>query len=152
MRWPQRKPDATGPPPGPIYWLGHILRAWLPGREAVEKPLGRQGEDIAARYLKRQGYRILERNRYLGRNEIDIIAQEGDTIAFVEVRTRSALDGVPPEDTVGPTKQRQIRRAAKRYIDQYGDESLYYRFDVVAVILPPGGAPVITLYRDAFGG
>lgn len=121
-------------------------------RRKPPKPLGQRGEDAAARYLKRQGYRILERNRYLGRNEIDIIAREGDTVAFVEVRTRATLDGVPPEDTVGPAKQRQIRRAAKRYIDQYGDESLYYRFDIVSVILPDGGKPEITLYRDAFEG
>ena len=130
--------------------------AWLRGQEVVSgdarKPLGRQGEDVAARYLKRQGYRILERNRYLGRNEIDIIAQEGDTVAFVEVRTRRVRDEVYPEDTVGPTKQRQIRRAAERYISQYGDENLYYRFDVVGVILPEDGEPEISLYRDAFGG
>ena len=123
---------------------------WWPRRTV--KTLGQRGEDAAARYLKRQGYRILERNRYLGRNEIDIIAQEGDTIAFVEVRTRKYLDGVPPEDSVGPAKQRQLRRAAKRYIDLYGDESLYYRFDIVSVILPDTGKPAIVLYRDAFGG
>lgn len=116
------------------------------------KPLGQQGEDAAARYLKRQGYRILERNRYLGRNEIDIIAQEGDTIAFVEVRTRRVLDDVPPEDTVGPTKQQSLRKAAKRYIDLYGDDSLYYRFDIVSVILPEKGQPTLTLFRNAFEG
>lgn len=116
------------------------------------KPLGQRGEDAAARFLKRQGYRILERNRYLGRNEIDIIAQEGDTIAFVEVRTRRVLDGVPPEDTVGPTKQRQLRKAARRYIDLHGDDSLYYRFDIVSVILPDEGAPTLTLFRNAFEG
>lgn len=116
------------------------------------KTLGQRGEDAAARYLKRQGYRILERNRYLGRNEIDIIAEEGDTIAFVEVRTRNVLDGVPPEDSIGPVKQRHLRQAAQRYIDQHGDESRYYRFDVVSVILPDTGKPTIILYRDAFGG
>lgn len=116
------------------------------------KPLGRRGEDAAARFLKKQGYRILERNRYLGKNEIDIIAREGDTIAFVEVRTRKVLDGVPPIDTVGPRKQAHIRRAAERYIARHGDPETYYRFDVVSVILPDGGAPTITLYRDAFGG
>ena len=82
------------------------------------KPLGRRGEDAAARYLKKQGYRILERNRFLGKYEIDIIAREGDTIAFVEVRTRKVLDDFPPEDSVGPRKQQHIRSAAQRYIDQ----------------------------------
>jgi putative endonuclease len=121
-------------------------------RREPARTLGQRGEDAAARYLIRQGYRILERNRYLGRNEIDIIAQEGDTIAFVEVRTRAVLDEVPPEDSVGPTKQRQLRKAAQRYIALYGDDSLYYRFDIVAVILPEKGKPTITLYRDAFDG
>lgn len=125
------------------------LLSWWKGDP---KPLGRRGEDAAARFLKKQGYRILERNRYLGKNEIDIIAREGDTIAFVEVRTRKVLDGVPPIDTVGPRKQAHIRRAAERYIAQYGDPDTYYRFDVVSVILPDEGAPDITLYRDAFGG
>lgn len=144
----------TRPDSGPIppHAIVEYFRAIWGRVRGAEKPLGQQGEDVAARYLRRQGYRILERNRYLGRNEIDIIAQEGDTIAFVEVRTRRVLDEVPPEDTVGPTKQRQIRKAAERYIYLYGDESLYYRFDVVGVILPERGKPEITLYRDAFGG
>ena len=119
MRWARGKPDG-GPPAGPFARLGRWLRGWIPASDGADKPLGQRGEDAAARYLKRQGYRILERNRVLGRNEIDIIALEGDTIAFVEVRTRKSKSGVLPEDTVGPAKQRQIRRAAKRYIDRYG--------------------------------
>jgi len=119
---------------------------------AEPKPLGRRGEDAAARFLKKQGYRILERNCFLGRYEIDIIAREGDTIAFVEVRTRKVLDGVPPEDTVNHRKQHHIRRAAQRYIDPKDDETVFYRFDVVSVILPDEGKPSITLFRDAFGG
>lgn len=151
MPWARRKPEG-GPPAGVAARLGRWLRGWIPASAGADKPLGQRGEDAAARYLKRQGYRILERNRVLGRNEIDIIAREGDTIAFVEVRTRKSKSGVLPEDTVGPAKQRQIRRAAKRYIDRYGDESLYYRFDIVAIIMPDDGAPEITLYRDAFRG
>ena len=116
------------------------------------KPLGRRGEDAAARFLKKQGYRILERNRFLGKYEIDIIAREGDTIAFVEVRTRKVLDDFPPEDSVGPRKQQHIRSAAQRYIDQADDPTVYYRFDIVSVIMPDQGAPTITLFRDAFRG
>ena len=116
------------------------------------RPLGRRGEDAAARFLKKQGYRILERNRFLGKYEIDIIAREGDTIAFVEVRTRKVLDDFPPEDSVGPRKQQHIRSAAQRYIDQADDPTVYYRFDIVSVIMPDEGKPTITLFRDAFGG
>jgi putative endonuclease len=116
------------------------------------RTLGQRGEDAAARHLKRAGYKILERNRFLGRYEIDIIAQEGDTIAFVEVRTRAALDKIPPEDSIGPQKQHRIRQAARRYIDAADDESMYYRFDVVSVIMPEKGKPEIRLIRNAFEG
>ena len=121
-------------------------------RPEAPRPLGQRGEDAAVRYLKRAGYKILERNRFLGRYEIDIIAREGDTIAFVEVRTRASLDAIPPEDTIGPKKQHRIRQAAQRYIDAANDESTYYRFDVVSVIMPEKEKPVIKLIRDAFGG
>lgn len=113
-------------------------------------PVGQQGEDLAAKYLKRNRYKILDRNVRLGRYEIDIIAREGDTICFVEVRTRMDNDPVPPEDTVGPVKQRHIRAAAHYYIARHPDPNAYYRFDVVAIILPKDAKPQITLYRDAF--
>ncbi len=121
-------------------------------RAKPPRPLGQRGEDAAVRHLKRAGYKILERNRFLGRYEIDIIAREGDTIAFVEVRTRSTLDEIPPEDTIGPKKQHRIRQAAQRYIDAADDDDTYYRFDVVSVIMPETGKPTIKLIRDAFGG
>ena len=116
------------------------------------RTLGQRGEDAAVRHLKRAGYRILDRNRFLGRYEIDIIAQEGDTTAFVEVRTRSKVDEVPPEDTIGPQKQHRIRQAARRYIDAADNAEMYYRFDVVSVIMPDEGKPEIRLIRNAFGG
>tara|TARA_R110001592_G_scaffold14545_2_gene64822 strand:- start:530 stop:928 length:399 start_codon:yes stop_codon:yes gene_type:complete len=131
-------------------WRAKKIRWWQ--KSEAPRPLGQQGEDTAARYLKRSGYRILERNRFLGRYEIDIIAQEGDTIVFVEVRTRASRDEVPPEDTIGPTKQHRIRQAAQRYVDAADDGDAYYRFDVVSIILPETGPPEITLIRDAFGG
>lgn len=126
-------------------------RVWW--RPKVPRSLGQQGEDAAVRHLKRAGYRILARNQFLGRYEIDIIAREGDTIAFVEVRTRATRDEIPPEDTIGPTKQHRIRQAAQRYMDACGEEvGVYYRFDVVSVILPETGKPDIRLIRDAFQG
>ncbi len=114
------------------------------------RPVGQQGEDLAAHYLRRAGYKILERNVRLGRYELDIIAREGNTLCFVEVRTRLSNDPVPPEDSVGPVKQRHIRAAAHQYIARHPDPNAYYRFDVVAVILPKDAKPRITLYRDAF--
>ncbi len=86
----------------------------------------------------------------LGRYEIDIIAQEGNTVAFVEVKTRSADDGISPETRVDYGKQRRIIAAANMYISRRPDDEVYYRFDVVAVILPPRGKTTVTLFRDAF--
>lgn len=114
------------------------------------KSVGQRGEDIAARYLQRNGFRILDRNVHLGRYELDIIARDGDTIVFVEVKTRRNEDVAPPEENVDRTKQRHIRAAAHYYIERANDPSQYYRFDLVSVVLPERGNPAVTLYRDAF--
>jgi putative endonuclease len=115
------------------------------------KPLGAQGEDLAARFLQREGYTILDRNLRLGRGEIDILARDGDTIAFVEVKTlRNADDTFRPEARVDAAKQRHLITAAKRYMATHPDPHAYYRFDVVSVVLPEEGKPEITLFRNAF--
>lgn len=115
------------------------------------KPLGAHGEDLAAKALRRAGYRILDRNAKLGRYEIDIIAQEGDTVAFVEVKTRQAAgDTFDPVDNITPEKQRRLAQAARYYLARHPDTDANYRFDVVAVVVPPRGRPDITIYRDAF--
>lgn len=115
-----------------------------------DAPLGYRGEDEAARYLRRSGYRILDRNVRLGRNEIDIIAQEGDTVAFVEVKTRVTDQFADPEVNVDAAKRRRIRRAARIYMARRNDPEVYYRFDIVSVLLPNEGTPRVTLIRDAF--
>ena len=122
---------------------------WWPWRRP--RDLGQRGEDLAVRYLRRQGYVILGRNRCFGRYEIDIIAQSGDTVAFVEVKTRRSDDTADPEDNVGYVKQRHIRRAAWQYIDERNDPDLYYRFDIIAVLIPEKGEPDIRHIPDAFG-
>ena len=114
------------------------------------KPLGRRGENAAAKHLRRLGYRILERNARFGRCEIDIIAQEGDTIAFVEVKTRSSDAFLAPEKSITVRKRAHIRQAAQEYIRKRDDPTRYYRFDVVSVVIPDQSAPVVTLRRDAF--
>lgn len=113
-------------------------------------PLGQRGEDLACAYLKKQGYKILDRNVRLARCEIDIVAQEHDTIAFVEVKTRGREGVCRPEDSVGYTKQRHIVRAADCYMARYPDRKYYVRFDVVAIVLADGKPPEIELLRDAF--
>ena len=114
------------------------------------KPLGEQGEDLAAKFLKKSGYTILDRNVHLGRYEIDIIASLNDTTIFVEVKTRRTSDPVSPEENVNQQKQHHISQAARQYISEEDDPERYYRFDIVAVVLPENGAPEIQHFPDAF--
>ncbi|MBN2308659.1 MAG: YraN family protein [Candidatus Hydrogenedentes bacterium] len=121
---------------------------WWPFRR--HRSLGRRGEDIAAAHLRRAGLKVLARNVHLGRYEIDIIARERDTVAFVEVKTRRDDGFAAPEDNVTAEKQRRIRRAAREYIARCDDPSVYYRFDVVSVVLRDDAKPDVTHFRDAF--
>jgi len=113
-------------------------------------PLGRQGEEIACRYLTRQGYRILVRNYRTRLGEVDIIAEQGGTLVFVEVKTRRGRTCGHPFEAVTPAKCRQISRVALLYLAETGREKQAARFDVVAVSLAGGGEPVIELARNAF--
>lgn len=112
--------------------------------------LGKRGERTAEKHLKRLGYKILERNLRVGRNEIDLLALDGDTLVFVEVRSRTSDEPVSPVDSVGPRKQAHLRKAARRFVATLDRDDLYMRFDVVGVLLPVGGTEEITVYRNAF--
>ncbi len=96
--------------------------------------LGPQGEELAAGYLVRQGFRIRHRNWRSGRSEVDIIAENDQYIVFVEVKSRSADYAVHPAEAVSVPKQRTIINAASNYIDTYGifKEA---RFDIITVII-----------------
>ena len=96
--------------------------------------LGPQGEELAAGYLVRQGFRIRHRNWRSGRSEVDIIAENEQYIVFVEVKSRSADFAVHPAQAVSVPKQRTIINAASNYIDTYGifKEA---RFDIITVII-----------------
>ena len=109
------------------------------------------GEELAARHLQAQGYRIVERNWHAGKaGEADIIAYDGPVLAFVEVKTRYDDSFGRPESAITRRKQSQMARVAKMYLYLHG---LYgtvdCRFDVVAVTFDRG-QPVIELIRDAF--
>jgi len=112
--------------------------------------LGKWGEAAAAKFLRKRRMKILARNVRTPVGEIDIIAREGNTLVFVEVKTRrSGLFGLPQE-AVGPTKQRQLRRAAQWYLGDGHGKGLQPRFDVVAVRVGENG-PEIEHIPDAFG-
>ena len=120
--------------------------------------LGNLGEAYAAAYLEQRGYRLVAANFTLpvGRNlrgvvvnaEIDIIAYDGDTLCFVEVKTRASDSFALPEVNVDRRKRRQVARAARAYRRLFELDDQPYRYDVVAVVLPPGATPQIDLIRN----
>ena len=108
--------------------------------------LGTRGEEIAAAYLQQAGYRIVATNFTVpvGRNrndvvisaEIDVVAYDGPTLCFVEVKTRASDWFAPPSANVDLTKQRQISRAARAYRRMFGLVNASYRYDVLSIVLP----------------
>ena len=95
---------------------------------------GRRGEDLVCAKLEAAGMRIIDRNVSEKFAEIDIVAMDGDTMCFVEVRTRTDSSLGHPAETVTPAKQRKIRRAAEAYIVKHHVEPMPMRFDVATII------------------
>jgi putative endonuclease len=115
----------------------------------TEDALGELGENRAARYLRNKGYKIILRNFVCPMGEIDIIARDGKTLVFVEVKTRRE-DSPSPEDQVNSHKQHQITKAAKFYLSRYGSPQPAARFDVVAIVWPSNAEPEIRHLQNAF--
>jgi putative endonuclease len=112
--------------------------------------LGRRGEAAAAAYLKGLGYRIVGRRERVLRGDIDVVALDGRTVVFVEVRSRSDTRHGHPAETVGHVKQRRMAELATAYIRRHRLEDCSVRLDVVAVTFPVAGKPVIEHYQNAF--
>ncbi|MGD9763410.1 MAG: YraN family protein [Candidatus Binatia bacterium] len=110
---------------------------------------GAAGERAAEQHLIRARYVILARNYRCPQGEIDLVALDGRTVAFVEVKTRRGPGWGPPIESVTPVKQRRLRRAAEHFLVRHGLSDRLVRFDVVAVWLTAEGA-ACELVRDAF--
>lgn len=115
---------------------------------AAHNELGKLGEELAVKFLEKEGYTILETNWFYQKAEIDIIAQLGDTIAVVEVKTRSSIEMGLPQDFVKPKKIQLLVKAVDAYIDQQ-DLDVSVRFDIIA-IHKTGESFVIEHLTDAF--
>jgi putative endonuclease len=115
---------------------------------ATHNETGKQGEDLAAEYLKKQGFTILERNWRIGHYELDLIAKEGDMVVVVEVKTRTSLYGGEPEVSVNRMKQRTLVKAANAYVLHFGID-LPVRFDIISIVIK-GDNHIIHHIRDAF--
>jgi putative endonuclease len=116
--------------------------------------LGQRGEELAATYLQDSGYRILERNYRNYYGEIDIIALhisgQAKTLVFVEVKTRKNDRFSHPSEAVTRKKQLQISKVALEYLEKNKLAEVAARFDVVAILLPDNGPPLIELIPNAF--
>ncbi|HVN66984.1 MAG TPA: YraN family protein [Candidatus Sulfotelmatobacter sp.] len=112
--------------------------------------LGCQGEEIAEKYLLDKGYKVLERNYRSQQGEIDLIAQEGEFLVFVEVKNYSFRSYGTPQGAVRKNKKGSIIHAAETYLYRKKIKDTYCRFDVVTIYRRLDGSRAIELYKNAF--
>ncbi|MFQ5343243.1 MAG: YraN family protein [Anaerolineae bacterium] len=117
------------------------------------KSLGARGEQLAAQHLEAQGFTILDRNWRCAAGELDIIAWEGETLAFVEVRTRRGSAGPTPEQSITPAKQAKLIQLAQTYLQEHHLTDAQWRIDFVAVEMDGRGVlRRVELIRNAVTG
>jgi putative endonuclease len=117
-----------------------------------KETIGRQAEEAVARHLWWRGYQIVERNYRTRHGEIDLIVRKGDTLAFVEVRSRAETSLVAPKDTVTPAKERRIDAAASAFMKAKRLAGLSVRYDIAEVFTDDRGRPArIDILENAFG-
>lgn len=116
-----------------------------------KRRLGFRGESLAVKHLKNKGYKILQRNFRCKSGEIDIIASDGEVIAFVEVKTRTGDAFGTPAEAVDARRKQRYRNAANYFMYVTGRDinEFIVRFDIVEVIISPGGK-VVNHFENAF--
>jgi putative endonuclease len=102
---------------------------------ATTQEFGELGERIAERWLRRRGWRVVQRRFRSGHRDIDLVVAQGDVVAFVEVKARRGAEFGDPVEAVNWNKQRQLVRSASVWIERHGRPSESYRFDVVGVLV-----------------
>src|SRR3954469_17853140 len=112
---------------------------------------GGRGEKLAGKFMRRHGYKILYRN-FRGRTggEIDIVARHGDTLVFVEVKTRGSEEFGRPFETIRRDQQRRISRGALAWLRLLDNPDILFRFDAVEVVMRDKGPPQMELIQNAF--
>ncbi len=117
---------------------------------ASNTSFGTFGENLAAEFLIKHGFEILVRNFRCGKNEIDLIAKKGNTISFVEVKTRKGTEFGHAAEAVTRAKQHELAKAAECYLRKFPNHADLYRFDVIAITMTSGETPDILFIEDAF--
>ncbi|MEE8408290.1 MAG: YraN family protein [Myxococcota bacterium] len=112
---------------------------------------GAAAEELAADYLRNEGYRIVARNHRCAGGELDLVAWDGDILCFIEVRSRASDAFGDPLETITPQKIRRVVRAARDYLEGVRGPLPEMRFDAVGIVInDPDEPPRITLVRGAF--
>jgi len=123
-----------------LYRLADRLRDRARRRQwTADRATGRRGEDLAHRYLRAHGYTVVARNYRTpnGTGEIDVIARQGDTLVFVEVKARQTAEFGNPDRAVDDEKKRRLHRAARDYAHRTDTPWDRVRFDIVSVVFNP---------------
>jgi putative endonuclease len=132
------------------YDLRQLVSRWRQ-RLFPAKPLGQRGEAAAARYLRRRRYKILARGHRFRLGELDLVALDGRTIVFVEVKTRESAEAGHPSEAVDRPKQRKLTQMAQSFLKRHRLVDYPARFDVIGITWPPGQRrPTIEHISNAF--
>lgn len=116
------------------------------------KKFGDEGEELAVELLVNKGYEIIKRNYRFGKGELDIIAKDPNEegLVFIEVKSRKSLEYGYPEESITKSKIKQLKRIAELYLFENNIKEILCRFDVIAILMPPGEKPQIQHYVNAF--
>ena len=121
------------------------------GQKARHLRTGTRGEEDAYFYLRRNGYVIVARNYRTprSRSELDLVGWEGETLCFIEVKTRTSREFLPAEAAVDFDKRRDLSYVAREFLRKVPGRPAF-RFDVISVYLQPGRDPDLVLFKNAF--
>jgi putative endonuclease len=111
--------------------------------------LGERGEQLAADYLRARGYTIVAANWRSPVGEIDLVAQQGETLVFVEVKTRTSPNTETAFASITPRKRATLTRMAYKYLNDHGLDDALWRVDVIAIALPRNGKPTLEHVENA---
>jgi putative endonuclease len=119
-------------------------------KKVLAHELGRSGESVALEYLKAKKYKIVEKGFRFLRGEIDIIAYDGRTLVFVEVKTRKSVKFSQPEESITPAKRKQLRKVAQGYLLRRNIQDVECRFDVLSLTFDDLEGYTVKHISDAF--
>ncbi|MDP2300803.1 MAG: YraN family protein [Ignavibacteria bacterium] len=118
--------------------------------DSSKKDMGKYGEELAATLLMDKGFEIIKKNYRYGKGEIDIVANDGDTLVFIEVKTRTNLNYGEPELAITKNKVNQLRKIGSMYCYENNIENKLIRFDVIAIMMDDITKPKINHIENAF--